>query len=83
MAILALLIAPWLRANGNTRARFVLAFGLPLLAWGVAFGLFNLTRTGGILDTGRNEFEATLAAPFNAIGFLVSPVRASCSTRRS
>ncbi len=73
LAILALLIEPWRKADRATRLRFLVAFGLPLLAWGVGFALFNLTRTGGILDTGRNEFEATLAAPLNAIGFLVSP----------
>ena len=72
-AILALLIQPWKRADRAARMRFSFAFAVPLLAWGVGFALFNLTRTGSILDTGRNEFEATLAAPFNAVGFLVSP----------
>jgi hypothetical protein len=46
---------------------------VPLLAWGAVFGWFNLTRTGGILDTGRSDPELTLAAPLNALGFMVSP----------
>ena len=81
-AILALLVEPWRRASRKQRRGFLLAGAVPLLAWGVAFGAFNLTRTGGILDTGRSDPELTLAAPLNAIGFMVSPGKSLFSTRR-
>jgi hypothetical protein len=76
LAILGLLVEPWRRADREKRRWFLVAGAVPLLAWGVAFGAFNLTRTGGILDTGRSDPELTLAAPLNAIGFLVSPGKA-------
>jgi hypothetical protein len=72
-AILALLVEPWHHADRRQRLRFLIAGAVPLLAWGVAFGVFNFTRTGGILDTGRSDPELTLAAPLNALGFMVSP----------
>jgi hypothetical protein len=75
-AILALLVEPWRKAGQRQRRRFAAAGAVPLLLWGVAFGAFNLTRTGGILDTGRSDPQLTLAAPLNAIGFMVSPGKA-------
>jgi hypothetical protein len=73
LAILALLVEPWGKADGRRRWLFLVAALVPLVAWGVAFGAFNLTRTGSILDTGRNDPVLTLAAPLNALGFMVSP----------
>jgi hypothetical protein len=73
LAILALLINPWRMADQRKRWQFLIAGAVPLLAWGVAFGAFNLTRTGGVLDTGKSDPELTLAAPLNALGFMVSP----------
>jgi hypothetical protein len=55
-----------------TRRRLA-ALGVPLLLWGIGFGLFNWTRTGSFLDTGRNDPETTLAAPLNFVGFFISP----------
>ena len=37
------------------------------------FCFYNWTRTGGALDTGRSEPGFTLAAPFNFLGFFISP----------
>jgi hypothetical protein len=73
MAILALLVQPWCRADRKKRWHFLIALLVPLLAWAVAFGAFNLARTGGVLDTGRSDPALTLAAPLNALGFMVSP----------
>jgi len=73
LAILALLVEPWRKADATRRWLFLIAGLLPILAWGVAFGVFNLTRTGSVLDTGRSDPELTLAAPLNALGFMVSP----------
>jgi hypothetical protein len=73
LAILALLVEPWRKAEGRNRWLFPIAALVPLLAWGLVFGWFNLIRTGGILDTGRSDPELTLAAPLNALGFMVSP----------
>ena len=57
----------------ETRGRYLLAFSLPLLAWAAMFGFYNWTRTGGVLDTGRSDPGFTFAAPFNFIGFFISP----------
>jgi hypothetical protein len=73
IALLALLVQPWRRADARTRWRYAIAGAVPLLTWAVAFAAFNLTRTGDILDTGRSDPSLTLAAPLNAIGFVVSP----------
>jgi hypothetical protein len=75
-AIPALLVERWRRAGGKQRRGVPVAGAVPLLAWGVAFGALNFTRTGGILDTGRSDPELTLAAPLNAIGFMLSPGKA-------
>ena len=72
-AIVALLIEPLRRADGPTRRRLLLAALVPLALWGLAYAGYNLSRTGSILETGRSDPELTLAAPFNAIGFMVSP----------
>ncbi len=72
-AILALLIKPLREADKETRGRYLLAFALPCLAWAAMFCFYNWTRTGGALDTGRSEPGFTLAAPFNFLGFFISP----------
>jgi hypothetical protein len=72
-AVLAYLIPTLRAAPAAERVRRVAALGVPLVLWGVGFGLFNWTRTGSFLDTGRNSPELTLAAPLNFVGFLVSP----------
>lgn len=72
-ALLAYLV-PALRALAPAeRLRRVASFGAPMVLWAIGFGLFNWTRTGSALDTGRNDPETTLAAPLNFIGFFVSP----------
>ena len=72
-ALTALLIAPFHRTDAATRRRWAIAFFTPLLAWAIALGWFDWTRTGSVTSTGRNEPGFTLAAPFNAVGFFVSP----------
>jgi hypothetical protein len=71
--LLALLIPTLRRATPPERLRRIAVLGLPLLAWGVAFALYNHTRTGSFFDTGRNSAELTLAAPLNFVGFFLSP----------
>jgi hypothetical protein len=72
-AMLALLVKPWREASPAERRRYLLALAVPLVLWAAAMAGYNLTRTGSMLDTGRNEPGFTLAFPFNAAGFLVSP----------
>jgi hypothetical protein len=72
-ALLAYLVPPFRALAPADRLRRLAALGTPLLLWGIGFGLFNWTRTGSALDTGRNDPETTLAAPINFIGFFVSP----------
>jgi hypothetical protein len=72
-ALLAYLIPPFRALAPAERLRRLIALGTPLLLWAIGFGLFNWTRTGSALDTGRNSPETTLAAPLNFIGFFVSP----------
>jgi hypothetical protein len=73
IALLALLVQPFRRADAPTRWRYLIALAVPLVAWGAAFAAYNLSRTGNVLDTGRSHPDLTLAAPLNAIGFMASP----------
>lgn len=73
LAVFALLVPSLRGASSRDRARRLAALGAPLVLWGVGFLLFNWTRTGSALDPGRNDPETTLAAPFNFVGFFISP----------
>ena len=72
-ALLAYLVPALRRAPARDRLRRLGALAAPLLLWGIGFALFNRTRTGSFLDTGRNDPETTLAAPLNFVGFFISP----------
>jgi hypothetical protein len=71
--VLAYLIPSVRAAAAPERLRRLAALAVPMLLWGIGFGLFNWTRTGSFLDTGRNSPETTWAAPINFIGFFISP----------
>jgi hypothetical protein len=68
MVILCALL-PWRSAG----ARRLLAVAVPFVVWMAAMLWFNYSRVGNALKTGNSDFEATLAAPLNFLGFFFSP----------
>jgi hypothetical protein len=73
VAAMGLLMWPGLRVARRERLRRVGALLLPFLAWMAAMAWYNWSRLGSATETGNADYEQTLAAPLNAIGFLVSP----------
>jgi hypothetical protein len=71
-AMIALVWPVW-RADPGKRIARLAAVALPSAAWMGGMLYYNWARTGSIFETGNAEYMATWAAPFNAIGFLVSP----------
>ena len=67
------LVWPAWRADGPRRLARLAAVAIPFAAWMVAMLYYNWARTGSAFKTANSEYSATWAAPFNAIGFLVSP----------
>ena len=68
------LLLPALRPLATRRRLHLVAAALvPLVAWLVAVGWYNHVRQGSITDFGNASYHFTYAAPFNFIGYLVSP----------
>jgi hypothetical protein len=74
LVAMALLAWPALRAaDAGWRVRRVAALITPFAAWMAGMAWYNWSRVGSPLKTGNAEYETTLAAPFNVVGFIVSP----------
>jgi hypothetical protein len=70
---LAVLLPPLRALPGRRRLGLLAVTIVPLVAWLVAVGWYNHAREGSILDFGNAAYNFTWAAPFNTIGYLVSP----------
>ncbi len=67
-------LLPTLRALGPRRMVTLLCLSAgPFIAWVAVALWYNAHRTGSLLGTSNEAYAFTLAAPFNAIGLLVSP----------
>jgi hypothetical protein len=83
VVVVAALMWPALRSAVGKRVRRLIALGAPFLAWMAGMAWYNWSRLGSVSKTGAATYEVTLAAPLNALGFVVSPARACCGIRRS
>jgi hypothetical protein len=70
---MGLLAWPALRAAAGQRVRRFSALLLPFAAWMAGVAWYNWSRVGSPFKTGNADYEMTLAAPFNVVGFIVSP----------
>jgi hypothetical protein len=73
LSIAVLLWPTFVRLDGRKRLRLALAIGLPVLAWGVAIGWYNVARFGSPTDFGYSDFALTLSMPLNVLGLIFSP----------
>ncbi len=55
------------------RLKLLVAAILPVLAWGVAIGWYNVARFGSPTDFGYSDFALTLSMPLNVLGLIFSP----------
>jgi hypothetical protein len=72
-SIAILLLPTFVGLDRRRQLRLALAMGLPILAWGVAIGWYNVARFGSPTDFGYSDFALTLSMPLNVLGLLFSP----------
>lgn len=74
VVVLSLLWRPWREAPHKRRTRLALGVLVPIVVWIVAVGWYDWLRTGSLLKSGASASgDFTIAAPFNAVGFFISP----------
>lgn len=73
LSIAVLLWPTFMSLDRQRRLKLAVAIGLPVLAWGVAIGWYNVARFGSPTDFGYSDFALTLSMPLNVLGLILSP----------